>query len=237
LAALAWCLLASLAVAQQKPSSGGAVPALAPTATAAVPQAFSPFATSQPVAFQQPDLPLRGAPDIPLRPEQAAIQDIAIQLEPPPFEQLYAVLQSEKDFQETMRQEALSRNPPQKISFPVEPILTRETYQRRYCGPLAMVVEPYYVGYGKLLFEQKNFERYGWDMGPTQPIMDFAVFYADVITMPYHFFSDPFRLWEYNTGYALPGDPIPLYLYPPELSITGATFQTAAVLAILAIFP
>ena len=55
--------------------------------------------------------------------------------------------------------------------------------------------------------------------------------------LPYHSFIDPFRLYEYNTGYCLPGDPVPLLLYPPEISATGAIAEAASILAVLAIFP
>lgn len=178
--------------------------------------------------------PIADAPR--LSQEEAAIQDIAVQLDPPSAEKLFK-LESERAWRERVRQEAKGRTPPDRITFPEEVQLTAENYQPRSWPTMAVVVEPYFVGYEKLLFEQRSAERYGWDLGPIHPVVSAGIFFKDLAFLPYHIMSDPFRCYEYNSGYCLPGDPVPLLLYPPELSLSGTVAETAAVLAVLAIFP
>ncbi len=100
-----------------------------------------------------------------------------------------------------------------------------------------MVIEPNYVIYRRLYFQQNNFERYGWDLGPVTSVVSAATFLADFLTLPYHAFTDPCRCMESNAGWCLPGDPVPLMLYPPELSLTGTLAEAGTVLALVAIFP
>lgn len=178
----------------------------------------------------------RGMTESRVSSEEAAIQDIAIQLSPPSPDRLFK-LESERMWRERLRQEARQRVPPDRIVFPEEVVLTTETYQPRTWPTMAMTVEPYWVAYEKLLFEQKNAERYGWDLGPIHPVVSAAIFFGDFITLPYHMAEDPLRCYEYNSGYGLPGDPTPLLLYPFDINLTGTVAQTAAVLAVLAIFP
>ena len=91
--------------------------------------------------------------------------------------------------------------------------------------------------YKRLMFEQLNYERYGWDLGIIDPPLSTGAFFADVALLPYHAFTDPFRSLDTGAGYCLPGDPVPLLLYPPDLSASGTVAETAAVLAVFAIFP
>jgi hypothetical protein len=100
-----------------------------------------------------------------------------------------------------------------------------------------MVVEPSYLCYGRLYFEQKNFERYGWDLGPFTPLLSAAGFYWDLAWLPYHLATAPCRQYECSAGYCLPGSPVPLLLYPPELSLTGFVAEAGTVVAMVAIFP
>ena len=146
----AWLLLGSLAHAQQAPTPN---PAPNPIYNPPPPAWLLPPTGLQRTAYQQP------------RPGEApagdqVLQDIQVQLEPPGPERLFGLFYSEEGFKDTLRQEAMStRGAPEKITFPDEPILTKEEYHGRRWPPLAMVVEPRYVGYSRLLFEQKNFER------------------------------------------------------------------------------
>jgi hypothetical protein len=223
----AWLLIGGLAHAQYAPH-------------------FPPSAGSTPGArIQPPTVGLQQTAYQPLPPprladvradEQQSLQEITIQLDPPGPDKLF-LFPSEAGLRETLIQEGKNRNPPDKITFPEEPILTRERYYGRNWPQMCMVVEPNYCGYKRLLFEQKNEERYTWDLGPVQPLLCAMSFYKDVLLLPYHSFTDPFRCYEYNTGYGLPGDPVPYLLYPPELSFTGALAETSAVLAVMAIFP
>jgi hypothetical protein len=103
--------------------------------------------------------------------------------------------------------------------------------------PMPEIIEPAYLCYGRLYFEQLNAERYGWDLGPLHPLISAGVFYWDVATLPYHAATDPLRRYECNTGYALPGDPMPLLLYLPKPSLTGALAEAAVIGVLFAIFP
>ncbi len=98
-------------------------------------------------------------------------------------------------------------------------------------------MEPNYVWYKRPLFEQKNFERYGWDLQELSPVLSAGAFFMDVALLPYHVGTDPLRCGEANAGYCLPGDPVPLMLYPPEISVTGAFAEAGTIVALLAIFP
>jgi hypothetical protein len=160
-----------------------------------------------------------------------------IQLEPPEIQQVAQSLQTDRSLEERIRQEHRERTPPERVTFPASPVLSTETYQGRSWEPHKLQVAPNYVVYGKLLFQQPNFERYGWDLGVVTPVVSAATFYWDFVTMPYHVFADPCRCMDSNAGYCLPGDSVPLMLYPPEISLTGALAETAAVLALVAIFP
>jgi hypothetical protein len=180
--------------------------------------------------------PLQPAPGaaVPLYEEKQAEQ--TIQLEPPGPDRLFR-LESEDALKERWRQELKNTRPGDRQIYPDEPVLTREKYYGRDWQARTLFVEPNYLCYQRLLYEQLNMERYGWDLGPLSVPVSVFDFYADLVTMPYHAFTDPFRRCECNAGYCLPGDPTPLLLYPPQLSTTGALAETAAVLALLAIFP
>jgi hypothetical protein len=161
-----------------------------------------------------------------------------IQLEPPGLERI-GRMDTEPELRERIRQETKTRNPMERVTFPDEPILSRDTYYGRGAAwpHTTMLVAPSYVCYGNLYFQQLNMERYGWDLGILSPLFSAADFYFDVITLPYHVATAPWRCYESSAGYCLPGDPVPLLLYPPELSVTGTIGESAALLAVLAIFP
>ncbi len=146
-------------------------------------------------------------------------------------------LESEAALQERIRQQGRKRVPMERIFFPEEPVVSKDAYQRRNWPVTPRYVEPNYVCYGRLLFEEKNSERYGWDLGLLQPLVSAGVFFADVVALPYHIATSPCRWYECSAGYCLPGDPVPYMLYPPELSATGAVVEAGAVLALIAIFP
>jgi hypothetical protein len=182
----------------------------------------------QPAFFPAPPSPYaRPAPG-----EQAP-GEFQLQIEPPGLERI-ARLDNDAAFEERIRQESS-----EPVSFPPEPILSRDTYAGR--GGLwpqrQVTVEPNYVCYGKLLFEEKNGERYGWDLGVLQPLASAGAFFGDVALLPYHLGTGPFRCHECSAGYCLPGDPVPYLLYPPELSLTGAVAEVGVIMGLVAIFP
>jgi hypothetical protein len=170
-------------------------------------------------------------------PETEAVEgpSFQIQLEPPGPDRLFRV-ESDQSLYERMRQESKSKDPLQRVVFPPEPVLSRDSYYGRVWPQRDLKVEPNFVCYPALLFEQKNAERYGWDLGILHPIVSAGVFFADIVTLPYHLAQEPCRK-ECNAGYCLPGDPVPLLLYPPEISVTGAVAEAGTILGLVAIFP
>jgi hypothetical protein len=159
-----------------------------------------------------------------------------IPLEPPGPQDIFK-LDTEAELYERMRQQARNQNPDNRITFPEEPIVSREKYHGRSFPHAAEVVEPYYVCYRRLLFEDINSERYGWDLGAVQPFVSAGTFFFDLVTVPYHLATRPFDQMECNAGHCLPGDPVPYLAYPPELSITGIAAEGAAAAVLFALFP
>jgi hypothetical protein len=192
------------------------------------------YAAVKRAALQQRMAPLgAGAGELNPSEETAAYH---IQLEPPGPERLFR-LDSEARLQERIRQEGRDRTPIDIAVFPNEPVLSTQPYYGRRWTPAHEYAEANYVCYHRLLYEQKNFERYGWDLGFITPVVSALDFFADFIVMPYHGFTDPCRCYECSTGYCLPGDPVPFLLYPCEPSVTGALAEAGAVAAVMAIFP
>ncbi len=155
---------------------------------------------------------------------------------PPGPERLYQ-LESESGFQARLQNEWRDNGHKDLLTFPDEPVLTKDAYAGRSWPEYNLPAEPYFVAHKRLLFEQINAERYGWDLGIIDPPLSTALFFADVALLPYHAFTDPFRCCSTGAGYCLPGDPVPYLLYPPEKSLTGALAEAGAVGAVLAIFP
>jgi hypothetical protein len=162
------------------------------------------------------------------------LPEYTIRLDVPGLGRL-TMLESESSLIQRMRQEARARG--ERLVFPEETQLAKEPYPGRHWSPYTKQVEPYYVCYQRLLFQQKNFERYGWDLGPITPIVSAGKFYWDVAWLPYHLATRPCEQYECSAGYCLPGDPVPLLLYPPEISATGLLAQAAVVSGLVFIFP
>jgi hypothetical protein len=178
-----------------------------------------------------------GASPAPERSQAIEGQEYYIQLEPPGPQELFGRLDSEAALQERIRQKARERTPVERIEFPVEPTVGKGPFVPRSYAQSKMLVEPNYVCYGRLFFEDKNSERYGWELGPLQPIVSAGLFYKDLAFLPYHAFTNPLRCYECSAGYCLPGDPVPYLIYPPGLSLTGAVMEGGIGVALFAIFP
>jgi hypothetical protein len=159
-----------------------------------------------------------------------------IQLEPPGPERLFK-LDSEPALHERWQQQANDQQLTGPIQFPEEPILSKEPYTPRVFPPNTEQVEPHYVCYKRLYFEDLNSERYGWDLGFIQPFVSAGIFFWDVATLPYHMGTEPCRCYECSAGYCLPGDPVPYLIYPPELSLTGAILEAGTIVGLYGIFP
>jgi hypothetical protein len=220
-------LLAGVSAAQH--SSPSAAPYIPWTSTAALAQ--------QP----QPKLPPDTAEPLPpglraLEPwEQPA--PYTIQLEPPSIYRVAISVESDAQLQERIRQENRERKIPERVVFPNDPVISTETYQGRRFYPTRMEVAPYYLCHGRLYFQQINFERYGWDLGAFSPLFSGIAFLYDFVTWPYHLATEPCRRFEYNNGWCLPGDPVPLLLYPLHVSPTGFVAEVGTILTLVAVFP
>jgi hypothetical protein len=99
------------------------------------------------------------------------------------------------------------------------------------------LIEPNYVCYRRLFFEDRNAERYGWSLGPLQPIASGLKFLGDWMISPYRFGSQRFARYECSAGLCLPGDHVPYMIYPPGLSITGAGVEAGVALMLLFTIP
>ncbi|HEV3256033.1 MAG TPA: hypothetical protein VG013_04070 [Gemmataceae bacterium] len=188
------------------------------------------------LCLQEDERPPINRLDQPMRSSQEVEPGYRIQLEPPGKDQVFQ-LEGEEALKERMRQEARQRPTHERIDFPDEAPVSKETYAPRSFPPATEVAEPHYVCHKRLLFEEINSERYGWDLGFIQPVVSAAAFYADVVTAPYHWATEPCRKYECSSGYCLPGDPVPYLLYPPEISLTGSVSEAATIVALFAIFP
>jgi hypothetical protein len=248
LAAVALLLLAGSLASAQVPGRLPALPDLlpppAPPAVPAPPKRVNllhkPAATLLPAALPQPadikpvqayGLP-RGA-SIGLSNEQ---MDYLIQLVPGSPDRIFR-LQSEQALDEQIRQESREAERPSKAQFPPEPPATEEPYKARHFEPQVTLAEAHYVNYKRLYFQDINAERYDWEMGFAEPFASAALFFADVILLPYHFASRPCDCVESSAGYCLKADPVPFMWYPPDLSTTGALGEAAAIIGLIAIFP
>jgi hypothetical protein len=116
--------------------------------------------------------------------------------------------------------------PPEELIGGVEKYVAKTSQY----PPQAINIEPTYLIHRRLLFEDLNSERYGWDLGFLQPMLSAACFYKDVLLLPSNVasgFAEGF--WDTNAGKCLPGSPTPFMLYPPGLTVTGGTFEGVVV--------
>jgi hypothetical protein len=118
---------------------------------------------------------------------------------------------------------------PKTLTFPALPQVGEGlAYQSKTITypPMRVNYEPLYVVHRRLHFEEKNAERYGWDLGIIQPLVSAAYFYKDVLLWPNSLASGvAYGFWDTNVGKCLPGSPTPYMLYPPGLTITGTVVE------------
>src|SRR5207302_10181958 len=117
----------------------------------------------------------------------------------------------------------------------VKPLTTERRCVRQF-RPSVRGVEPNYVCHGRLLFEQPNVERQGWDLGILTPICNLGVYYYDLALLLYHAWTRTVQLTDCSAGKCLPGDRTPLYLYREEFSVSGLAAQAAVVTGLFYLF-
>jgi hypothetical protein len=162
--------------------------------------------------------------------------DFSVSTELPGPERIFR-RQSENDFFQRIREETRLRPGTARVVFPESPPLSTEAFQRRNFPHLVRGVEPGYVCHGRLLFEQPNFERGGWDLGVLTPVANLGAYYYDLALLPYHLWTRPFEQTDCSAGKCLPGDPTPFYLYPEEFSVTGLVGEASVVTGLFFLFP
>jgi hypothetical protein len=168
--------------------------------------------------------------------ERVGEAEFEVRTEPPGLDRLTRRV-SEAQFQREIVEESRIHPGGGPIYFPEEEPVSTAPFTPRQSPPSVHYVEPFYVSHKPLYFEQKNWERYGWSLGPLDPAIQLATFFYDVVMLPYHIGADACHCYDTSAGKCLPGDPVPLLLYQERLSVTGAVFEAGTILGGLFIFP
>jgi hypothetical protein len=205
--------------------------------------------------FTQPLLPapepMRGMPVAPQPRRQQVPADVAdLNLRTDlPGPQRQFMRESEANFYERVRQDAKRHPGGTPAIFPSdEPVISRVTYvqpsyprldprTRLPYMPNSTLVESGFVIHHRLLFEQPNFERVGYDFGVAQTFAQLGVFYYDLALLPYHACSTPQPAFESNIGKCLPGDPAPFVIPRERLSVTGLVGEAGGIIGLSYLFP
>lgn len=153
----------------------------------------------------------------------------------PPPEQIFVMYDDRSLRREVIKQVAEDLNrpvgemPPFPDYDPKDPLVppgTRYVAKTGSYPPVTAYAEPAFVVHRRLHFEEKNAERYGWDLGIIQPFVSTAAFYKDVLFWPNSLASGlEVGFWDTSAGKCLPGTPTPYYLYPPGLTMTGVAAE------------
>jgi hypothetical protein len=189
------------------------------------------------VQTQPPDSPPVGG-----EADYGTLADYGIETKPPTLARLFR-LESEQELQARIIKEIENRpvKPGEQrevgVKFPDYKPLTDDPFQMREFGGLIKQIEPNFVCHGRLDFEDLNVERYGWEFGVMQPFFSAGTFFKDAAVYPYKFGTRPFQRYDCSAGKCYPGDPVPFLVYPPELSATGAGWETFIILAGFALIP
>ncbi|MFL5327840.1 MAG: hypothetical protein ACJ8C4_02910 [Gemmataceae bacterium] len=209
-----------------------------------VPVMFQPQTAPDMLTMQPPAPPPQSSTPPGTPPSDAdgadiSLRDIGIEVDPPKFERLYR-FESEAELKARIREEIKHR--PKRMEtgnvvFPPYEPLSLENYEPRTFAGVIKQIEPNYVIFGRLYGEDVNTERYGWSLGAIQPIWSAVEAYRDIALVPYRFAERPCQRFETSAGRCYPGDPVPYLLYPPEVSVTGAAWETVVIIGAAAIIP
>jgi hypothetical protein len=164
-------------------------------------------------------------------------QQYQIQLDVPSMERVLR-LENDAALFERIRQEFRTRN--ERAVFPQAEQLDQEvkaTQAARQIPPQTAYVQPSFVVYNPLYFEDLNTERYGWELGVLQPLASACRFYKDLIMLPYNSAVLPPWCCDANSGYYHVGEPVPYICYTPPWSWKGAFAEVGTFVGGAAIFP
>jgi hypothetical protein len=129
-------------------------------------------------------------------------------------------LESESSLRERLRQEAGPGNPLRQ-EFPVETPVRPTTPPPARDQIHVCMVEPGFVAYRPLLFQDVNTERYGWEIGNLQPILSAGQFFIDASLLGLKLIGEVRCPLETSAGRCLPGDPVPYRLSLPHIFSNG----------------
>ena len=219
--------------------------AASPVDTWAVPTQGRVIASGGVGLYQKPDQPAEQPQTADKTPEEKEREDRSKFVRLPPLDDVFAFPNDpnlERAVLDRLRAEEarhidpLTKKPsdpfvkyPPTLRFPESPpvgggaayVAKTSTYP-----PMRIQHEPLYVVHRRLHFEELNAERYGWDLGIIQPIIQAAYFYKDVLLWPNSLASGvAYGFWDSSAGKCLPGSPTPYMLYPPGRTITGGIVE------------
>lgn len=160
--------------------------------------------------------------------------DVAV-LDLPSSDRIFRDLENEDELRVRLKQVADSKRLGIRLDK-LDPPST-EPFKTRAFPPNMMVVEPAYVVYRPLFFEEVNSERYGWELGGLQPIVSTLHFYKEVLFLPHNAAREACRCFDTNAGWYLPGDPVPYTIYPPDFSWYGGLAQAGVVAGLFLAIP
>lgn len=103
--------------------------------------------------------------------------------------------------------------------------------------PMRATYEPGFVVHRRLHFEEKNSERYGWNLGIAQPFISAGYFYKDLLLYPMKLASNVHERYDTNAGKAMAGSPVPYLHYPPELTFGGMVIGSTAIIGTVFLLP
>ncbi len=190
------------------------------------------------------DIEKRSTPE-----EQAALDRSKYTALPKPEDvfHIYDNAQLEQIIMNSIRQADRQRNVKMDENYaatlrfpPVAPVGGNAPYVAKTSAypPMQTAYDALYVVHRRLHFEEKNAERYGWDLGIVQPLVSALYFYKDVMLWPQSLASGfAYGFWDTSAGKCLPGTPVPYYLYPPGLTITGTAFEGVVMTGLAFVFP
>lgn len=225
----------SPAAAQQRPRISGFQPLFRPAVAAPKTTHYFRSEPLAPAGGEEVDPEVTQAPPFG-RPKKEEEFEAPTYTDTPGMQRLFR-RESEEEWKDRMRQEERRRPGADKVEFPTEPAPVKDAYAPRMFPPAGVVAEPCYVPHRRIIFEQPNFERLGYDCGFFQPAVSMGVFCFDILILPYQYCKRPFQQFDASAGKPLPGDPAAMVLDPLEPNLLGLIGEAAAITGVVLAFP
>jgi hypothetical protein len=149
----------------------------------------------RPAAVGDDDPPSEAQATVQPQPGGAESLSLGLRLTPPTPELLFR-LEPEKALRKRIRQEAAANPKLPRPEFPPEEGAVETTVTPRNWPWYTRLVEPNFLCYGRLYFQQVPAERYGRDCGVMEPLVSAGIFYYDVLAVPLRAVCWPWRPYE-----------------------------------------